>query len=102
TVVAKLLLAVRPDAALFGEKDFQQLAVIRRMVRDLAIPVEIVAVPTVREPDGLARSSRNVYLLPEERQQALALPRALEAARAAIASGTRISDVLSEARHSLL
>ncbi len=102
TVVAKLLLSVRPDFALFGEKDFQQLAVIRRMVSDLAIPVEIVAVPTVREADGLALSSRNAYLLPEERQQALALPRALEAARAAILSGTQVADVLAEARNSLL
>jgi pantoate--beta-alanine ligase len=102
TVVAKLLLSVRPDFALFGEKDFQQLAVIRRMVSDLAIPVEIVAVPTVREADGLALSSRNAYLLPEERQLALALPRALEAARAAILSGTQVADVLAEARNSLL
>ena len=102
TVVAKLLVSVRPDVALFGEKDFQQLAVIRRMVRDLAIPVEIVAVPTVREPDGLALSSRNAYLLPEERERALALPRALEAARAAILSGTQVADVLAEARNSLL
>ena len=102
TVVAKLLLSVRPDVALFGEKDFQQLAVIRQMVRDIAIPVEIVAVPTVREADGLALSSRNAYLLPEERQQALALPRALEGARAAILSGTQVSDILAEARNSLL
>ena len=102
TVVAKLLLAVRPDVALFGEKDFQQLAVIRRMVEDLAIAVEIAGVPTVREPDGLALSSRNAYLLPEERQQALALPRALEAARSAIVSGTAVPDVLAEARDSLL
>ena len=102
TVVAKLLLSVRPDVALFGEKDFQQLAVIRRMVEDLAIPVEIAAVPTVRETDGLALSSRNVYLLPEERCQAVALPRTLEAARAAILSGTQVADVLAEARNSLL
>ena len=102
TIVAKLLLSVRPDVALFGEKDFQQLAVIRRMVRDLAIPVEIAAEPTVREADGLALSSRNAYLLPEEREQALALPRALEAARAAILSGTQVADVLAEARNSLL
>ena len=102
TIVAKLLLSVRPDVALFGEKDFQQLVVIRQMVRDLAIPAEIVAVPTVREADDLALSSRNAYLLPEERQRALALPRALEAARAAILSGTQVADVLAEARNSLL
>jgi pantoate--beta-alanine ligase len=101
TVVAKLLLSVRPDLALFGEKDFQQLAVIRRMVTDLNLPVEIVGVPTVREPDGLALSSRNAYLLPEEREQAVALPRALQAARAAILSGTPVPEVLHEARASL-
>jgi len=72
------------------------------MVRDLAIPVEIVGVATVREADGLALSSRNAYLLPDERRQALALPRALEAARAAILSGTDVADVLTEARDSLL
>src|SRR4051812_12410855 len=101
TVVAKLLLSVGPDVALFGEKDFQQLAVIRRMVRDLAIPVEIVGVPTVREEDNLALSSRNAYLSEDERQQATALPRALEAARAAIRSGTKVAEVLAQARNSL-
>jgi pantoate--beta-alanine ligase len=101
TIVAKLLLAVRPDAAVFGEKDFQQLAVIRRMVSDLGLPVDIVGLPTVREPDGLALSSRNAYLSSEERQQALCLPRALGAARAAIISGTAVADVLHEARASL-
>jgi pantoate--beta-alanine ligase len=101
TVVAKLLLSMRPGVAVFGEKDFQQLAVIRRMTADLNIPVEIVGVPTVREADGLALSSRNAYLLPEERQQAVALPRALEAARAAVVSGTAVPEVLAEAVKSL-
>jgi pantoate--beta-alanine ligase len=101
TVVARLLLSVRPDIALFGEKDFQQLAVIRRMAADLSLPVQIVGIPTVREPDGLALSSRNAYLLPEERQLALALPRALEAARAAILGGSAVDQVLDEARQSL-
>ena len=101
TVVAKLLISVRPDVALFGEKDFQQLAVVRRMSSDLNLPVEIVGIPTVREADGLALSSRNAYLLPDERQQALALPRALEAARAAILSGTAVVEVLHEAHAAL-
>jgi pantoate--beta-alanine ligase len=101
TVVAKLLLSMRPGVAVFGEKDFQQLAVIRRMMVDLNIPVEIVGVPTVRGADGLALSSRNAYLLPEERQQAVALPRALEAARAAIVSGAAVPEVLAEAVKSL-
>jgi pantoate--beta-alanine ligase len=101
TVVAKLLLAVRPDVALFGQKDFQQLAVIRRLVADLGVPVEIVGVPTVREADGLALSSRNAYLSPDERQQALALPRALETARSAIRGGTPVFQVLHDAHASL-
>ena len=98
TVVAKLLLSVRPHVALFGEKDFQQLAVIRRLVADLNIGARIVGVPTVREPDGLALSSRNAYLSTEERQEALALPRALEAARDAIRGGTPVFEALHNAR----
>lgn len=101
TIVAKLLLAIRPDLAVFGEKDFQQLAVIRQMVRDLNIPVEIVAAPTVREVDGLALSSRNAYLLPEERKQAASLPRALETAKAAILRGALVANVLDDARDTL-
>ncbi|GGZ85267.1 pantoate--beta-alanine ligase [Streptomyces echinoruber] len=81
TVVAKLLHLTAPDVALYGQKDAQQLALIRRMVRDLNFPVEIVAVPTVREEDGLALSSRNRYLAPQERRTALALSRALFAGR---------------------
>ena len=101
TIVAKLLLAVRPDVALFGEKDFQQLAVIRRMAIDLGLRVEIIAVPTVRESDGLALSSRNIYLSREEREQALALPRALEKVRSAIQGGAKMEETLHEARASL-
>lgn len=102
TVVAKLLLSVRPNVALFGEKDFQQLAVIRRMVADLDIPVEIVGVPTVREPDGLALSSRNAYLSPEERHQAVALPQALRAAREAILSGMSVGGALRDGKQALV
>jgi pantoate--beta-alanine ligase len=101
TVVAKLLLSIRPDVALFGEKDFQQLAVIRRMVSDLNIPVEIVGVPTVREGDGLALSSRNVYLSPDQRARAVALPKALERARDAILTGNDVSASLQGAEDSL-
>ncbi len=77
TVVLKLFQAVPADAAFFGHKDYQQSVVIRRMVQDLNVPIEIRVMPTVREPDGLAMSSRNVYLSPEERQRALALSRSL-------------------------
>ena len=89
TVVAKLFNIVQPDVAFFGQKDAQQVAVIRRLVRDLDIPVAIEVGETVREPDGLALSSRNVRLLNGARQQALALPRALDAARAAVGGGER-------------
>ncbi|MET9430527.1 MULTISPECIES: pantoate--beta-alanine ligase [unclassified Streptomyces] len=90
TVVAKLLHLTRPDVAFFGQKDAQQLALIRRMVRDLNFPVEIVGVETVREPDGLALSSRNRYLSPPERRTALALSAALFAARDRLAAQTAL------------
>lgn len=89
TVVAKLFNLVRPTAAVFGRKDYQQLAIIRRMVRDLNFPVRIVPVETVREPDGLALSSRNMYLQPEERAQAPVLRRALLLAAEKVKAGER-------------
>ena len=102
TIVAKLLLSVRPDVALFGEKDFQQLAVIRRMAADLGLPVEIASVQTVREEDGLALSSRNAYLSEDDRQRAAALPKALDYARGAILNGDPIPIVLDTAGKSLV
>jgi pantoate--beta-alanine ligase len=101
TVVSKLFNQVQPDMALFGEKDWQQLAVIRRMTIDLNLPVEIQGVPTQREDDGLALSSRNVYLMPEERARAVALPRALGAAERAIAEGGDPEAALAQARDAI-
>jgi pantoate--beta-alanine ligase len=94
TIVSKLFLAAKPHVAVFGQKDFQQLAVIRRMVRDLNFDVEIVGGATVREPDGLALSSRNLRLDAEARAQAVVLPRALQAADAAALSGERDAETI--------
>ncbi len=100
TVVAKLFNAVQPDRAYFGQKDAQQALVIQQMVRDLNFPLEVVVCPTVREPDGLAMSSRNTYLDPQQRQAATVLYRALSAARTAYrlgeASGDRLRQVMAD------
>ena len=101
TVVAKLLIAVMPHVALFGEKDYQQLAVIRQLVADLGLGIEVVGVPIVRDADGLALSSRNAYLTPEERRRAVAMPQSLIAARDAIQSGEAVDAVLAGARATL-
>lgn len=101
TVVAKLFTAVRPDLAFFGEKDFQQLAVIRRMTTDLGLGVTIHGVETVRDADGLALSSRNAYLSTDERARALALPQSLEEAREAILGGEPVEAALDDARSKL-
>ncbi|MGH8378442.1 MAG: pantoate--beta-alanine ligase, partial [Gammaproteobacteria bacterium] len=102
TVVAKLFNMAQPDVAVFGEKDYQQLALIRRMVADLSMPVEVIGVPTVREPDGLAMSSRNQYLTPAERALAPALYRTLQEVAQALIQGRRDFETLeSEAASKL-
>ncbi|MDB5648572.1 MAG: Pantothenate synthetase [Hyphomicrobiales bacterium] len=98
TVVTKLLIQTMPDLAIFGEKDFQQLAVIRRVVRDLDLPVEIPGGPTLREADGLAMSSRNVYLSADERRTAPLLHRVLNEVASQIQGGTRADEALASGR----
>ncbi len=101
TVVTKLLLQAMPDRAYFGEKDFQQLQVIRRLVRDLNIPVAIVGVPTIRESDGLAMSSRNAYLSPAQRRMASALPQILQETVAELRAGNPAATILPGAKSRL-
>jgi len=102
TVVTKLLLQTQADKAFFGEKDYQQLQVVRRLVEDLDIPIEVIGCPTVRDPDGLALSSRNLLLSPQQREIAPAIHASLTRARDAILAGRNVSSALSAARHRIL
>ncbi len=102
TVVAKLLIQAAPDVAVFGEKDYQQLLVIRRLVRDLDLPVEIIGAPTIRTQDGLARSSRNAYLTEDQRQVASQLNLILAQAAAALAGGADVAGVEQRATDALI
>jgi pantoate--beta-alanine ligase len=102
TVVAKLFIAAMPDWAVFGEKDWQQLQVIKRITADLGLPIRVHGYPTVRDPDGLAMSSRNGRLGPDERKQALALPRTLETTAKQIAAGKPVRRALAEAKQALV
>jgi pantoate--beta-alanine ligase len=102
TVVCKLFTVTSPDIAFFGRKDAQQLRVIRRMVQDLNLPVEIVGMPIIREPDGLALSSRNVYLEEDERQHALVLSHALKLAEVRFAAGERRAEAIRRAMRRLI
>ncbi len=102
TVVSKLLHIVTPDKAFFGQKDAQQLAIIRRMVRDLSMDVEIVGCPIVREPDGLAKSSRNIYLNPQERQAALCLSKAVTLGQKLVTEGQRDAKTILSAMLALI
>jgi pantoate--beta-alanine ligase len=101
TIVAKLFTQSAPDVAVFGEKDFQQLAVIRRMAADLDLPVKVIGAPTIREPDGLAMSSRNVYLSPEERARAPELHRIMQAVASRILAGEGPQAVLAWGRDAI-
>ncbi|TMJ04255.1 MAG: pantoate--beta-alanine ligase [Alphaproteobacteria bacterium] len=101
TVVAKLFIQAAPDVAVFGEKDYQQLRVVTRMARDLDLPLKVIGAPTVREPDGLAMSSRNVYLTPDERAVAPTLHRVLSLCAKKIAEGRPIDTILAEGREAI-